>query len=175
MKLLYDLTSDLLVPYPRTDNEPVVGLDPAYLEMDLIQAEQPTYNPTTHRLEPTETIDLDARTVTRGWELIKLPVPPPPTPVPNWATFKFTALNSDSLNAILTAAFQVAPVAVASLAPALLRAEEQGSADFAAAWSAICNAVPVPPEVIGGFVGVATACHLPAEFINALAGGSQTE
>jgi hypothetical protein len=168
MKLLYNQATATLCPYPRTDNEPVVGLDPAYLELDLIQLDQPKYDPATHRLEPSETIDLDARTVTRGWELIELALPPPPTPTPDWATFKFTALKSNSLNAILAAAFQVASVAAASLAPALLRAEEQGSADFAAAWSAICSAVPVPPEVIGGFQAVATQCNLPAEFIAAL-------
>jgi hypothetical protein len=168
MKLLYDLTSDLLVPYPRTDNEPVVGLDPAYLELDLIQVDQPKYDPTTQRLEPTETIDLDASTVTRGWKLIKLPVPPPPPPTPDWATFKVTALSSDSLNTILADAFQIAPVAAASLAPALLRAEYAGPTDFAAAWSVICAAVPVAPDVISGFQQVAMDCHLPDEFIAAL-------
>jgi hypothetical protein len=168
MKLLYNQATATLSPYPRTDNEPVVGLDPTYLELDLIQVDQPKYDPITHRLEPTEAIDTNARTVTRGWELIKLPVPPPPPPTPDWATFKVTALSSDSLNAILAAAFQIAPVAAASLAPALLRAEDQGSADFAAAWSAICSAVPVPPEVIGGFQAVATQCNLPTEFIAAL-------
>jgi hypothetical protein len=167
-RILYDTTKATLSPYPRTDNEPVVGLDPAYLELDLIEVEQPTYNPTTQRLQPTETIDLDARTVTRGWELIKLPVPPPPTPTPDWAKFKVTALSSDSLNTILADAFQIAPVAAASLAPALLQAEYAGPTDFAAAWSAICSAVPVPPEVIGGFQAVATQCNLPTEFIAAL-------
>jgi hypothetical protein len=168
MKLLLNRATSQLLSYPRADDGPVVGLDPAYLEMDLIQAEQPTYDPTTQRLEPTEAIDTKAHTVTRGWKLIELPVPPPPKPTPDWSTFKVTALNSDSLNAILAEAFQAAPVAAASLAPALLRAESAGPADFAAAWSAICAAVPVPPEVIGGFQQVATDCNLPDEFIAAL-------
>jgi hypothetical protein len=165
MRILYNQTTATLHPYPRADDEPVVGLDPTYLELDLIQTEQPTYDPTTHRLEPTEAIDLDSRTVTRGWELIELPTPPP---APDWSTFKVTALNSSSLNAIVANAFQAAPVAAASLAPALLRAEEQGPSDFAAAWSAICAAVTVPPEVIAGFQQVATACNLPDAFVAAL-------
>ena len=89
-------------------------------------------------------------------------------PAPDWATFKSTALNSTTLNAIVAEAFQAAPVAAASLAPALLRAEGNGSSDFAAAWSAICAAVPVPAEVIAGFQQVATGCHLPEEFLAAL-------
>lgn len=96
-------------------------------------------------------------------------------PAPDWATFKTTALNSATLNAIVADAFQSAPVAAAALAPALLRAEGNGAGDFAAAWSAICAAVPVPAEVIAGFQQVATACHLPEEFVGALAPPSQTE
>ena len=89
-------------------------------------------------------------------------------PAPDWATFKSTALNSATLNAIVADAFKSAPVAAASLAPALLRAEGNGSSDFAAAWSAICAAVPVPAEVIAGFQQVATGCNLPDEFVAAL-------
>ena len=89
-------------------------------------------------------------------------------PAPNWATFKTSALNSTTLNAIVAEAFQAAPVAAASLAPALLRAENYGAADFASAWTAICAAVPVPTEVIEGFQQVATDCHLPEGFLAAL-------
>ena len=96
-------------------------------------------------------------------------------PAPDWAPFKATALNSTVLNLIVADAFQSAPVAAASLAPALLRVESNGAGDFAAAWSAICAAVPVPAEVIAGFQQVATACNLPEEFVGALAGPSQTE
>lgn len=165
MKLLYNQSTATLHSYPRQDDEPVVGLDPEYLELVVIQAERPSYDPATRRLEPTETIDTQARTVTRGWELIELPSP---APAPDWATFKSTALNSTTLNAIVAEAFQAAPVAAASLAPALLRAENHGAADFAAAWSAICAVVPVAPEVIEGFQQVATGCNLPDEFLAVL-------
>lgn len=93
-------------------------------------------------------------------------------PGPDWGTFKTTALNSTSLNAIVAEAFQAAPVAAASLAPALLRAESYGPADFSSAWSAICAAVEVAPEVIDGFQQVATTCHLPEEFVAALSGSA---
>ena len=89
-------------------------------------------------------------------------------PGPDWATFKSTALNDTTLNAIVAGAIPAAPLAALSLAPALLRAESQGPADFAAAWSAICAAVAVPAEVIAGFQQVATAYNLPEEFVGAL-------
>ena len=85
MKLLYDTTTATLCPYPRQDDEPVVGLDARYLEMVLLQEPQPTYDPATEQLTPAEVIDLNARTVTRGWQIAPLPVP---APTPDWATFR---------------------------------------------------------------------------------------
>ena len=65
MKLLYDTTTAKLTPYPRSDDEPVVGLDPCYLVLGLIQQEKPDHDPATHYLRRTEAIDLNASQVTR--------------------------------------------------------------------------------------------------------------
>ena len=70
MKILYDTDIERLVLYPRSDDEPVVGLDPCYLVLDLIQQEKPSHDPAAHYLNRTEAIDLDALQVTRGWELV---------------------------------------------------------------------------------------------------------
>ena len=70
MKLLYDTTTAKLTPYPRSDDEPVVGLDPCYLVLGLIQQEKPDHDPATHYLRRTEAIDLNASQVTRGWGLV---------------------------------------------------------------------------------------------------------
>lgn len=95
---------------------------------------------------------------------------PPPEPAADWGTFKRTALNSATLNQLLAAAYQSCPVAAGALAPALLRAEGNGAGDFAAAWATICASVPVPAEVIQGFIQVAQSCNLPAGFVSALGG-----
>jgi len=70
MKILYDTETQSLKPYPRVDNEPVVGLDPRYLVLDLIEQEKPDHDHATHYLRRTEAIDLDALQVMRGWELV---------------------------------------------------------------------------------------------------------
>ena len=70
MKILYDTEIERLVLYPRSDDEPVVGLDPCYVVLDLIQQEKPDHDPATHYLNRTEAIDLDNLRVTRGWELV---------------------------------------------------------------------------------------------------------
>jgi hypothetical protein len=74
MKLLYNTETQALLPWPRIDDEPVVGLAAHLLEMDVVQEDQPAYDPATQRLEKTEVIDTDARTVTRGWSVVEVPV-----------------------------------------------------------------------------------------------------
>ena len=75
MKALYDTTTAKLLPWPRIDDEPVVGLAPHLLEMTVVQQDKPAYDPAAQRLEKTETIDVDARLVTRGWNVVDMPAP----------------------------------------------------------------------------------------------------
>lgn len=99
MKLLYDTTTATLAPYPRQDDEPVVGLDPRYLEMSVVQQGQPSYDPATEQLTTTEAIDTDARTVTRGWQV--MPSPPPPEPAPDYVSFYSSLLTSNAYASVL--------------------------------------------------------------------------
>jgi hypothetical protein len=74
MKALYNTQTTTVLPWPRIDEEPVVGLDAHLLEMTVVQEPQPAYDPATERLEKTEAIDTEARTVTRGWSVVEVPV-----------------------------------------------------------------------------------------------------
>lgn len=67
MRLLYNTLTERLQPYPRDDDEDVVGLSPEYLPMQVINEDRPEIDPQTHRLQAHQTIDLDAQTVTNGW------------------------------------------------------------------------------------------------------------
>ena len=75
MKLLYDTQTQKLLPWPRIDDEPVVGLAAHLLEMTVVQEDRPAYDPATQRLEKTEVIDTGNRTVTRGWNVVEVPPP----------------------------------------------------------------------------------------------------
>ena len=74
MKLLYNTQTNAVLPWPRIDDEPVVGLDSHLLEMTVVQEDQPAFDPATQRLDKTEVIDTEARTVTRGWSVVEAPV-----------------------------------------------------------------------------------------------------
>jgi hypothetical protein len=73
MKLIYDTQTQALLLWPRIDEEPVVGLDAHLLEMTVVQEPQPAFDPATQRLEKTEVIDAEARTVVRGWSVVEVP------------------------------------------------------------------------------------------------------
>ena len=73
MKALYNTQTSAVLPWPRIDEEPVVGLDAHLLEMTVVQEPQPAFDPAKQRLEKTEVIDTDARTVTRGWSVVEVP------------------------------------------------------------------------------------------------------
>jgi len=75
MKALYNTETQKLLPWPRIDDEPVVGLAAHLLEMDVVQEDKPAYDPATQRLEKTEVIDAQAKTVARGWNVVEVLAP----------------------------------------------------------------------------------------------------
>lgn len=78
MKLLCNTSTQLFQPYPRSDDGEVIGLDPIYHVYSVIQSDAPEYDLATHHLEPTESIDHSAKTVTRGWNVVATEAPPTP-------------------------------------------------------------------------------------------------
>jgi len=73
MKLLYKPETQLFQPYPRSDDEEVIGLDPVYHVYTVNQDSEPSYDPGTQHLEATESVDHEAKTVTRGWNVVENP------------------------------------------------------------------------------------------------------
>ncbi len=165
-RILYDLTTTTLVAYPRDDDGPVVGLDPRYRDLELLQEPQPTYDPATEQLSPTEAIDLDAGTVTRGWQVAPLPTP---EPQPDWATFRGGLLISPAVATLMaTARTAGCEPGVTALPVALEKAQSGDTADFAACWALVVRDGAATPELLAELVATATACNLPAAFVAAL-------
>lgn len=166
MKLLYNKLTAALHPYPRADDNPVIGLDSCYLEMSLLQQPQPEYDSATHWLEPTEAINLEALTVTRGWRLVALP---PPNPVPDWATFRGQLLISEGVAQLMAAARAAGrEPAVTALPLVLERAQSGDIAEFAACWALVADAGNPSPELLADLVNLAKSCDLPTAFVKVL-------
>lgn len=82
MKVLYNTESQAVSAYPRSDDEPVVGLDPIYLV--LVKIETPAPSPTA---VPTWEVDLDALEYRQSWTK-----PEPPPPAPDWLGFNLAMI-----------------------------------------------------------------------------------
>jgi len=69
-KILFNTQTQSFQPYPRDDDEEVIGLDPIYLVYTVNQDAPPSYDPALQHLQQTESVDHTARTVQRGWALV---------------------------------------------------------------------------------------------------------
>jgi len=72
MKLLYNTQTEQVLPWPRIDDEPIVGLDPSLLEMTVIESDRPVYDPETQVLSQSDIVDVETQTVTRTWTVTDL-------------------------------------------------------------------------------------------------------
>ena len=167
-RILYDTTTAVLRPYPRADDDDVVGLDPRYLALWVIEEPQPDHDPGTHRLEPTEAINLEARSVTRGWQLVTVP---PPTPAPDWERFQGDLQTANGFPAAWGAIFSGDPRPGIGLISALLdwQATGQWASFFGAALACLALLPPEQAAHVGlELLALATDCHLDPAFCQAL-------
>lgn len=168
-RILYNTTTAQFLPYPRLDDQPVIGLDPSLLVLDLIQLEAPSYDPATHRLELTETIDLQAGTVTRGWQAV--PLPPAP-PAPDWDQFRQALQTENGFPSAWLAAFQANPQVAGLVASRLDLYQLNGNYQLfiqalLAALATLSNQAQAA-EVAVEFAALAERCNMPAEFLEEL-------
>ena len=82
-RALLDLQTGQVVPYPRADSEPVVGLDPRYSVLSIVRAAEPEYDPATQQLTPNRAVVGDEWRW--GWTVEDLP--PPQDPGPDYVRF----------------------------------------------------------------------------------------
>lgn len=177
-RVLFRVSDGAQLPYPRQDDEPVVGLDHSILKV-LQVIQQPPPDPGDGQvLHPTESIEwlpttdptgIDG-TLTRGWELV--PAPPPPV-VPDWDGFarwlyQFPAIAAAMATARTSTSPQGEPATTGLPALLIDARDHQGYAAFAGGWGQFLLASSMAPADLAAIVAKATACNLPAEFIAAL-------
>jgi hypothetical protein len=190
-RLLLDRYTGQLFPYPREDDEPVIGLDPPIpYVLEVVREPEPEYDSATHYLQPLQPViaitnpdsdDVNG-TATYGWELV--PIVPPP-PAPDWPGFQAELLQSASFAAARIGARQAlelelptaegvrqqrllrASTALSALDAAVLGAASDQS-PFIRAWLNLRKADLVSPDVAAGMAQIATAYHLPSDLIRSL-------
>lgn len=172
-RLLYDQQTATLRPCNRDDDEPIVGLDPRYLVMQLIQEPQPAYDPQAERLEPTEVIDLTGLTVTRSWAIIPIEPPAPPEPQADWLgfagwLFQFPPM-ADAMETARASRDPQGEPATTGLPAAMDDARLRSNyVPFALSWGQFLAASGLPSAEVAAIVAKAQECNLPAQFVAAL-------
>jgi hypothetical protein len=180
-RLLYNQQTGALTAYPRPDDEPVLSLDrELYRVVRLVLQPVPEYDASAYRLQQVETYNwledppdatgLDG-TLTRSWELV--PLPPPP-PVQDWLGFaswlyRFPAMMTAMFDARGNYEQQGEPATTglpAAMDEARLR---QNYPAFALSWGQFLLASGLTPESLSAIVAKAAECNLPDEFIQSLA------
>lgn len=165
-RLLLNRASGALVPYPRQDDEPVVGLDTAAFGVLLVQQDtEPEYNSSTEYLALRETISLGEPEglLRRTWQVLPIPLAPEQA---RWVEFGQAVLASAELGQL----YEVAPRLLAhGLTAGLLQAVNQtDSRAFATAWGMARGLGLISDELLAGVLGMAAGFGLPAEFTEAL-------
>jgi hypothetical protein len=169
--VLFDTTTGLIRDYPRRDEEPVEGLDSRYEVLRIVREAAPQYDPATHSISETRTIDREAGDWCWGWAVEPLP---PVIPAPEWRTFKRALLAHPAINLLLGGSLATAPAAGLSLPATLLAAAGGGDVDdFRGAWVALRRRGLVSPELLQEVRGLALMLHLPEAFVAALGGATR--
>jgi hypothetical protein len=73
MKKLYDTITASIIPYPRDDEESIIGLDPKFLVLDVINETIPSYDNNVSMVLSTETVDIVNSTIIYGWNISPIP------------------------------------------------------------------------------------------------------
>ena len=172
-RLLYDTQTATLRPYPRPDDEPVIGLDPRYLSMALIEEPAPPYDQQAERIEPTEVIDLGALTVVRGWTIHPIEPPAPPEPAADWLGFAGWLYSygpmADGMEAARASRDPQGEPATTGLPAAMDEARLRSNyVPFALSWGQFLAASGLSPADHAAIVARAQDCNLPTQFVEAL-------
>ena len=168
MKYLYALPSGPLRPYPRQDDEPVVGLDTAAFAVLLVQQDlEPEYNSDTEYLLPQETITLGEPEgqLRRGWQV--LPIPPAPEQA-RWVEFGAAVQASEAINQLLGTTLQQLPALGLGLGVGLGKAADGDARVFLSSWTIARGLGLISDQLLAGVLAMAQGFDLPAAFTEAL-------
>lgn len=163
-KLLYSTVTEKTYPYPRFDNEPVIGLSEEFMVLDKIEMPRPNDE---FQYNSKYVIDLDLLEYRLEWELIE---PAEELPQANWDTFNGAMLSDPVYQQAVGSVLQIAPGLATALPAALSLVATNGVGAFSLVWSNFCAVAEIPQSQREQWSAIAEANNLPIEFVSALRG-----
>jgi hypothetical protein len=155
------------VDYPRGDDEPVEGLDPDYLTLDVIDTPPPAYDPQAEYLEEVWVADVATLEYRREWTTH---TKPPAPPEEEWDEFNATLLADPLYHQAVGLCNQNLPGAAPAPAIALTQVKTNGVAAFALAFTPFCTYGQVAQETRDEWGDLAELHNLPSDFVAVLRG-----
>jgi len=165
MKILYSQTTQQILPYPRNDDFPIVGLDSDLVILTQVETNPPNYDPDTQELISTYIVDLVLNEYRQQWSIQDKP------PKPNWDNFNTQMMTNARFNQVYNQCLQIAPIVANSLPTALDQVTSKPSLSlFTLIWTQLCQIGGATAEDKQAWGEFAIANNLPQEFITILVG-----
>jgi hypothetical protein len=167
-KLLYSQSTATIKPYPRNDNNPILGLDPDYLVLDKIESPQPEYDPATQTIRAEWVIDIGSLEYHQEWIIEPILV----APVEDWPNFSLYLFGHPAFVAYGVTANSVNPWMLPAVVERYGRVLPEGLADsnFPFYWNIFCQALSVTTEHMNEWADVAETFNLRPDFVAVLRG-----
>lgn len=163
-KLLYSQNNQTTKPYPRTDDAPIVGLDPDYLVLTQVQTEPPSYDPEIQTVSSQYVVDTEALEYRQEWTVSDLP------PQPQWDSFNVYMLSDATFKSYRDTVRAVDPELNTALFTAYGVVATNGVNAFANVWAVCCQVSQITTQDKQAIADVAESYNLPAEFVSVVAG-----
>jgi hypothetical protein len=160
-KLLYSQSTQQTLGYPRSDGEPVIGLDPDFLVLTQVNTDPPEITE-NQSLSSTYVVDVNALEYRQEWAITTKPLP---EPVPDWDGFNGFILSNVEFNTYYGTGLGTAPAVTSSLPAALAQVSTNGFGAFAMVFNGFCTVAGVTSIHRGEWADMAERFNLPTDFV----------
>lgn len=161
-RILYHKLTQQILPYPRKDDNEIVGLSSDYLLLTQVETTPPSITE-NQSLSSTYVVDLATLEYRQQWTVIDNP------PVANWDNFNTQMMSNSRFNQVYNQCLQLAPIVANSLPTALDQVTSKPSLSlFTLIWTQLCTigGATTEDKIVWG--RYATENNLPNDFIEVL-------
>ena len=167
MKLLYSKATQQTYPYPRNDDQPIIGLDPDYLILERIEATPPAYDKETEIATPNWVVDVNALEYRQVWTVNEIP---PAANEPNWDGFNGYMLIDSMFKSYRDIVRPIDGDLNGALFDSYGLVSTNGVAAFSLVWGYWCQVSGITGDDRSVIANAAHFFNLPADFVAVIRG-----
>lgn len=168
-KLLYSQSTATIKPYPRLDDQPIVGLDPDYLVLEKVEVAPISYDPATQSLSSSYVVDTENLEYRQEWVIEDLP---PAPPAPDWDSFNTYMLSDSMFKTYRDTVRSIDGELTGALFDAYAMIDAHGINAFSVVWGVWVSVSGITEADRGIIADVARSYNLPGDFISIIEVGS---